>query len=601
MGAGKWLLFLFSVVAPLIAAEPVQKPLTDEQRILHALNRLTYGPMPGDVERVEQIGLDKWIEKQLHPDTIPENPLLADKLQPLDSLRMSTAELVQAYPPPQVIRAVAEGRMEPPDDPVVAAVIERLAQRRAAQQQGDAAVRPSRADLVQTLTPEGRRALRQATPDEVAEQLEAMDPERLAAVLPALGPRMRQILMEVARAKGVNRILFVRTPQQLVLNDLLEGKIYRAVYSNRQLEEVLTDFWFNHFNVYLNKGPVRYLTPSYERDAIRPYVLGKFGDMLLATARSPAMLFYLDNFQSVDPNAAERMPRRVRQAAAQRLRGLNENYARELMELHTLGVDGGYTQQDVIEVARCFTGWSIREPRGGTVFEFHPRLHDPGEKTVLGHTIPAGGGMEDGLRVIEILVSHPSTARFISTKLAQRFVADEPPEELIERMAATFRETEGDLREVMRTMLSSPEFFSAENYRAKVKSPLETVVSAARAMDADVRSAGNLATAAEQMGEALYRKEEPNGYPETGEAWLNSSALVARLNFAEELASNRMSGVVVDSASLGGDTEGILATVLGEAPSGETLKAINDSLDGRTATPELAAGLALGLPEFQRR
>jgi len=277
-----------------------------------------------------------------------------------------------------------------------------------------------------------------------------------------------------------------------VARQLMEGKIYRAVLSNRQLEEVLTDFWFNHFNVYLRKGADRYLVTSYERDAIRPHVLGKFQDMLLATARHPAMLFYLDNWQSMDPQALENLSKSRRgrgspqvKQLAKRVRGLNENYGRELLELHTLGVDGGYTQQDVVEVARCFTGWSIRNPRQGGDFQFLALLHDRNEKTVLGHKISAGGGEQDGRRVIEILSRHPSTARFISTKLAQRFVTDQPPKALVDRMAATFLKTDGDLREVMRTMLSSREFFSRGAYQAKMKSPLEMVVSSVRALNAD--------------------------------------------------------------------------------------------------------------------
>src|SRR5215831_13655860 len=284
------------------------------ERIEHALNRLTFGPKPGDVERVEKIGLKKWIDQQLHPDRIPENPMLMDRLKIFDSLSITTE------PPAGV-----------PRGPAAAAI-----------------------------------------------------------------------------ARG-----------------LTESKLLRAIYSNRQLEEVLTDFWFNHFNVYLDKGADRFLVAGYERDAIRPHVLGKFSDLLEATAKSPAMLFYLDNWQSVAPDASQiRVGNRAR-------RGLNENYGRELLELHTLGVDGGYTQQDVTEVARCFTGWTIDRPRSGGAFRFNPRVHDQGEKTVLGVKIPAGGGIEDGEKVLDLVTHHPSTARFISKKLAQRFVADDPPESLV--------------------------------------------------------------------------------------------------------------------------------------------------------------------------
>ena len=270
-------------------------------------------------------------------------------------------------------------------------------------------------------------------------------------------------------------------PQQVVASDLSDGKFYRALYSNRQLQEELVDFWYNHFNVFLDKGADRFLVPSYERDAIRPHVLGKFRDLLEATANSPAMMFYLDNWQSVAPGDVRRPN------GKKPTRGLNENYARELMELHTLGVDGGYTQKDIIEVARCFTGWTLR-PAQGAGFEYNDRVHDKGEKMVLGVTIPAGGGKEDGEKVLDILAAHPSTARFISKELAQRFVADDPPPALVDRMAQTFLSTGGDIQAVMATMLSSKEFFSEGAYHAKVKTPFEMMVSALRATGAQVDS-----------------------------------------------------------------------------------------------------------------
>ena len=270
-------------------------------------------------------------------------------------------------------------------------------------------------------------------------------------------------------------------PQQVVYRDLAEAKMLRAIYSNRQLEEQLDDFWYNHFNVFVDKGADRYLVTEYERDAIRPHVLGKFRDLLEATAKSPAMLFYLDNWQSVGPNAPQ--PRGQGNKAK---RGLNENYGRELMELHTLGVDGGYTQKDVTEVARCFTGWTINQPQRGGKFVFNPRLHDNGEKVVLGVTIPAGGGESDGEKVLDILAHHPATAHFISKKLAMRFVADDPPAALVDRMADTFLKTDGDIRQVMLTMIDSKEFWSVGAYRSKVKSPLEMVASAVRAMNGNV-------------------------------------------------------------------------------------------------------------------
>jgi uncharacterized protein (DUF1800 family) len=324
----------------------------------------------------------------------------------------------------------------------------------------------------------------------------------------------------------------------------MEAKLLRAIYSNRQLQEVLDDFWFNHFNIFLNKGADRYLVTEYENEVIRPHVLGKFRDLLEATAKSPAMLFYLDNWQSVGPDAPQ-----PRGGANRARRGLNENYGRELLELHTLGVDGGYTQKDVTEVARCFTGWTIRQPRSGGGFAFNPRLHDKGEKTVLGVKIPAGGGIEDGLKVLDIVARHPSTARFISKELAMRFVADDPPASLIDQMARTFSKTDGDLRAVLKTMFDSKEFWSVGAYRSKMKSPFELVVSAVRAVDGDVNYAFALVNQVAQLGQPLYRKQEPTGYSNSGQEWLNSAGLLSRMNFAVQLAENRMPGVKVENDS----------------------------------------------------
>jgi uncharacterized protein (DUF1800 family) len=439
--------------AALAGAALLFAGLPKDKKIDHALQRLTFGPRPGDHERVRSLGLNKWIQGQLHPDRITEDPALEAKLQSLETLRLTPVELAQKYP---------------------------------------------------------RRS----------------------------GP-----------GQGV----------QVIARELVEAKLLRAVYSRRQLAEVLTDFWFNHFNVFFDKGADRYLVTAYERDAIRPHVLGSFPALLRATAEHPAMLFYLDNWQSIDPQAAARLRRPV----AKRARGLNENYARELLELHTLGVDGGYTQQDVIEVARCFTGWTIRDPRSGGGFSFNERMHDRGEKSVLGHKIAAGRGVEDGLQVLEIVARHPSTARFISRKLAQRFVADDPPPSLVAKMAKTFTRTNGDVRAVLKTMLGSREFWSERLYRSKMKSPLELVASALRSVDAQVSSAAVVGLAVARLGQPLYRKPEPTGYSNSSEEWVNTAGLLHRMNFALALASNRLPGVKVD------------------------------------AGPD--AGLRLGSPEFQRR
>ena len=324
----------------------------------------------------------------------------------------------------------------------------------------------------------------------------------------ALPAKERRRLLPFAPPTLQRKLLLAIAPQSVIFEDLTGAKILRAVYSTHQLEEEMVDFWFNHFNVYFDKGGDRYMLPAYEREAIRPYALGRFHDLLLATAKSPAMLFYLDNAESVAPDLDRRLPVNPKRAK----RGLNENYGRELMELHTLGVNGGYSQKDVIEVPRCFTGWTISPPRQGSTFFFNERVHDKGQKIVLGRVIPAGGGMDDGLKVLDILARSPQTAHHLSLQLAEHFVADDPPPSLVNRMAETYMRTDGDIREVLRTMILSPEFFSQGAYRAKVKSPFEMIVSAVRATNAAVDSPLMLTRQIAQLGEPLYRKIEPTGY-----------------------------------------------------------------------------------------
>jgi uncharacterized protein (DUF1800 family) len=322
-------------------------------------------------------------------------------------------------------------------------------------------------------------------------------------------------------------------------------------------------------------------------------VLGKFRDLLEATAKSPAMLFFLDNWESVGPDTSPRRANAKRPA-----RGLNENYARELMELHTLGVDGGYTQRDVTEVARCFTGWTIRAPRQGGDFFYNDRVHDKGEKIVLGVKIPAGGGQDDAERVLDILARHPATARFISKKLAQRFVDDDPPQKLIERMAKTFRDKNGDIREVMKTMLESDEFFAQSAYRAKIKTPFEMIVSAVRATGAQVDFAFPLARQIADLGEPLYRKLEPTGYSDANSEWVNSAALLARMNFALSLAQNKVPGSKMDASLFSGSPDEVAQQVLFTQARPETLAAIEKQAQSAKAP---VVGLMLGSPDFQRR
>ncbi|MBI2689214.1 MAG: DUF1800 domain-containing protein [Acidobacteria bacterium] len=507
-----------AVAASLLPAAAPAK-LNKDQRALHAASRLTFGPTAADLAAIRKMGVDKWVDQQLHPERIPENPELVERLKQYDSLTMTNAQLIEKYPPPQLLRSK-----------------------------------------------------KQAAAADQAKQKE-----------------MRQ------------------APVQMIYRELSEAKLLRALHSTHQLEELLTDFWFNHFNVFFDKGFDRVLVTSYERDAIRPYVLGNFKDMLLATAEHPAMLFYLDNWTSVSTEQLEQMRKRFQGRkkqqlpAGKRATGLNENYARELLELHTMGVDNGYTQKDVTEVARCFTGWSIADIREDAQFKFNALLHDPKEKLVLGHVIPAGRGVEDGLQVIDILVNHPSTAKFISTKLAQRFVADAPPTELVAKMAAAFTKTHGDLREVMRTMLRSPEFWSAGAYKVKMKMPLEMVASALRATGARVENAAVVQQQLRTLGQPLYRKVEPTGYYPFAEEWTNSASLLTRMNFGLELTQNKVRGVRVDlDKVLSGKSAPaeIAQVLLLHPPAAETLKTLAGSKDTR---PAHVAGLVLGGPEFQRR
>ncbi len=579
-----------------------QRKLPKNQQILHALDRLTFGPRPGYVQAVKKIGLKKWIDLQLHPERIRENPELAAKLQPLESLRMTEAETVRTYPTPQMVRAIAMGRQPLPDDPVTRAAVERLERRFKVRKDSTAPdpMEPA-VSLDQLLTKDQIKTLRAGTIDQKKELLALLPQESMDDVVIAMPPGLRGQLMAAANPVIRRKMLLANAPQQMVAYDLSEGKLYRAILSNRQLEEELVDFWYNHFNVFLDKGADRFQVPTYEREAIRPHVLGHFRDLLEATATSPAMLFYLDNWQSVAPET-------VRKPGAKGpVRGLNENYARELMELHTLGVEGGYTQKDVTEVARCFTGWTIKNPQQGGTFTYNDKVHDKGEKVVLGVTILAGGGQEDGEKVLDILAKSPSTAKFISTKLAERFVADNPPPELIAKMAKTYLATDGDIREVMKTMLGSREFFSAGAYQAKVKSPFEMIASAVRATGAQVDYAFPLANQIAQLGEPLYRKLEPTGYSSANAEWMNSASLLARMNFAMALTQNKVTGVKVPAASFAKDPSLVARQVLFTDPAAPTRDAIAKALANQpgkpseAAKPVIAAGLALGSPEFQRR
>jgi uncharacterized protein (DUF1800 family) len=565
-------------------------------------------------------GWEKYLDEQLHPERISDQAL-EPKLTGIESIHLNNADLASYYPPPQVLRE---------------------------------ALKAKGLDLPGT-APEAKK------PDDKMESGIAGQPGQTGGQPAGQNAARRREVVQALKEMGYK-------PPQMVAIELQQSKILRAVYSERQLQEVMSDFWFNHFNVFLNKGADRVLTTSYERDAIRPHVFGKFEDLLKATAESPAMLFYLDNWMSASPDAAMagrrgqlnqadiRRMRRERQAARRGLpigtldrarsrqmppdqkpdeemqaplnqagkvkkvrRGLNENYAREIMELHTLGVDGGYTQKDVQEVARCFTGWTLRRPRAGAEFFFNPMMHDDGEKTVLGKKIAAGGGKSDGYAVIHLLATHPSTARFISAKLARKFVNDNPPQSLVDRMAETFRKTGGDIRQVLRTMFTSPEFFAAENYRAKIKTPFEMTVSAVRALGAETTGGPQFHRWIAQMGEGLFMAQPPTGYPDTAEHWVNTGALLERMNFALALASNRIPGTRVNLNAITPEVNALppgqlvdryARLLLRGELSPQSRATIDRTLNEQTLAKNNGAGtvdaakvvgLILGSPEFQRQ
>ncbi|MHB1310831.1 MAG: DUF1800 domain-containing protein [Gemmatimonadaceae bacterium] len=507
---------------------------TADQQVAHALSRLTFGARPGDPQAVRQMGVDRWIDAQLHPERIDDARTEAWVSQ-FDVINKTSAQLEAEYVNPGQLQTQLGARLK----------------------QG---------------------------------QLSAAD-----------SMQVRQAQQKLRRMTEETQIAHVG----------------RALQSERQLQEVMTDFWLNHFTVFAGKGiRERYYLAEYENQVVRPRALGKFRDLLGAVAKSPAMLYYLDNWESAADSGrprlvvvneaqarrrlaqAQRAPRRraagrnavtvppamVQQALQRRLRGgLNENYGRELLELHTLGVDGGYTQQDVINAARALTGWTIAGPRQGGGFQFAPYMHDAGEKVVLGHTLKAGRGIEDGEELLDIVARHPSTAHFIAFKLARRFVSDTPSKALVDRAAATFTRTDGDIREVVRTIITSPEFFSHEAYRAKVKTPFEVVLSALRAMNAAPDNTVRTSQLIASLGQPYFGHQTPNGWPETGDGWLGTGAILNRINFGLLAASGRLPGAnpltipgvesvrtapretqvdAVVTAFLGGDVSPVMRSVL---------------------------------------
>jgi uncharacterized protein (DUF1800 family) len=535
------------------AKKPVPAALTERQRAIQALNRLTFGPRPGDVDAVLEKGVDDWIEDQLHPESIDDSPLSA-RLGPYTTTRMNPKQLAETFPSDNLIRQVMADKFSPPDDPaaklVYAVNVARIKQQEAikAQNSNTAASSAGSKDPNAKSTDEDpAKAQARAIADRLLglpknqrlAALESTAPDELINFPSQLRGDQRDRLIAEAAPQERELIFALANPAGVVARELQQTKLIREVYSERQLLEVMTDFWFNHFNVFLYKNQCSYYTTAYERDVIRPHALGKFYDLLVATAQSPAMLVYLDNWLSVGPHSP----------AAGKNGGLNENYAREVMELHTLGVDGGYTQADVTELARVLTGWTIANPDDGGQFQFDPRRHEPGVKTVLGEKIYESG-VDEGIKALEMLAHQPSTAKFISRCIAIRFVSDDPPQLLVDRMAAKFEETDGDIREVLRTMIRSPEFWSPKEYGNKMKTPLDFVVSAVRASGANVASPDSLVDNLSGMGMQPYGMAVPTGYSMKSAQWDNEGGLLARMNFSTALTQGNLAGVQFDPATL---------------------------------------------------
>jgi uncharacterized protein (DUF1800 family) len=747
----------------------------EQKRAVHALNRLTFGPRPGDIQAVTAMGVDQWIDLQLHPEKISDDAV-ESRLAAFRTLRMSSKQMAEEFPDNQMVKQVMDGKRPMPTAAAERAIyrvqITRMEVKREEKEQEKqvaAAVAPApqpmpvSAPMPATIPTEGSASPGAADSAKTAEELAAaaaargdasgIAPNNLAvldatsamntpnnaspkdrssngagvsavpdnnmamtsptpplaatskAPAPVLSPaeaaeakRREERLYTDLKVQGLidlppveryKKIMAMSTdeqvafadamrggkgqdflagldpkqretlqamnnPQSVVADELVQAKLLRAIYSERQLEEVMTDFWFNHFNVFANKGADRVLLTNYEQDVIRPHALGKFEDLLVATAKSPAMLFYLDNWLSIGPDSMQAVgipghpgprgpyrfppprPGQKPNAKKKQNNGLNENYGRELLELHTLSVNGGYSQRDVTEVAKVFTGWTIDKPNDGGGFKFDPRMHEPGPKMVLGHRIKPKGE-DEGREVLHRLASSPQTAHFISLKLAERFVSDDPPPALVDRMAKTFEKKKGDIREVLSTLFHSPEFWADGTYRAKVKTPLEFVASAVRGTGADVDDAMPLARQLNNMGMPLYGAQPPTGYSMKAETWVSSSALLNRMNFALALTGGKVKGVKVDAAQLAGGMPAPDATVelstmeaklLAADVSKQTHESIVAQIEGpaksagmnppnrapdkkaaqrkpadspRPPDASTIAGLLLGSPEFQRR
>jgi uncharacterized protein (DUF1800 family) len=640
-------LFIPSIPAPAEAAQPSTKSdtrklhqstqLQGDERILHALNRFTFGPRPGDLEAVRTMGIDKWFNQQLHPETLVQ-PELNARLAQFPAMQRNPQDLLYYLPSNAVIRQSIDGKAPVPDRPALHAIYEneiaRVEYRRQKKEQEKqqvasnvamavpATAPPTTAATIGSMMEDGGPAKAAPEPRQETQsnqmtmapatdkQEPAIDPsvvagilalpaqQRIARVASMKQPEFdsfRKALKPPQRAafdSGLNPaqkeyLSALENPERVVNEELASQRLVRDIYSNSQLQEVMTDFWLNHFNVYLHKNEATpYYLVSYERDVIRPRSLGKFEDLLEATAHSPAMLLYLDNSSSMGPDSPAAEKNRLRDARNPNAKkkapeGLNENYARELMELHTLGVNGGYTQADVTQVARVLTGWTVDRPQRGGDFKFDQNRHEPGTKKVLGKKIKENGEKE-GRELLHMLATRPATAQFISRKLAIRFVGDEPPQSLVDHMAKSYLHSGGDISAVLTTLFHSPEFWADGAYRAKVKTPIEYVVSAARASNANTDNMLPLVNALRDMGMPLYGAIPPTGYKWDSSTWVSTGALVNRMNFALTLTSNRLPGitytwsaptVAVTTPSIGQTNDSASAATIGNGPAAATTSA----------------------------
>ena len=563
---------------------PPKVPLSPRERAVQMLNRFTYGPRPGDVEQVLAMGPDKWFEQQLNPAAIPD-PALSKRLNDYPTLNLSAEQILAIYPDRGVIQQVADGkRPYPTDDPLLQSVYEvqvyKLLQEQertknpdrpqptdeeiAAQKKADQETAARIAGQLFSLPKKDRMSALNAmpVPDRIAFANNAPNDQR-NTLFNDLTPREHETIFAMQGGVGSSYRIY---------DELAQARVLRSVLSERQLQEVMTDFWFNHFNVFFGKDSDQWYTTAYERDAIRPHALGKFRDLLLATAESPAMMVYLDNWLSIGPRSLANGVDPKNPNSKPGNRGLNENYGREVMELHTVGVTGGYTQADVTHLSAILTGWGVDRPNQGGPFFYDPKKHEPGTKDWFGYSIDEQGkivsgpqenpavaeaiakanapeGMKQGLTALALLASSPQTAHFISFMLAQRFVADAPPPALVDKMTAAYLKTDGDIKEVLRAMVESPDFNSHRYFRNKVKMPNEFLASAFRATATDPQNPGALVNLlANALGQPLYKKLEPTGYYVTADHWMNTQALLARLNFADQLTHNRFANQKFDSS-----------------------------------------------------